>query len=77
MNLEIVTHELLSASVEELAQTLRLIANRSLTLHDTVIIDRNGRAVLSEVRRNVDALATTLFDLATRQKVGLQDESKG
>jgi len=77
MNLKLVTHELLSASVEELAQTLRLIANRSLTLHDTVIIDRNGRAVLSEVRRNVDALATTLFDLATRQKVGLQDESKG
>ena len=77
MKLKLVTHELLSASVEELAQTLRLIANRSLTLHDTVIIDRNGRAVLSEVRRNVDALATTLFDLATRQKVGLQDESKG
>jgi hypothetical protein len=44
MNLEIVTHELLSASVEELPQTLRLIANRSLALHDTVIIDRNGRA---------------------------------
>jgi hypothetical protein len=77
MNLEIVTHELLSASVEELAQTLRLIANRSLALHDTVIIDRNGRAVLSEVRRDVDALANTLFDLAARQKAGLQDESEG
>ena len=68
MNLEIVTHELLNASVEELAQTLRLIANRSQALHDTVIIDRNGRAVLSEVRRDVDALANTLFDLAARQK---------
>ena len=77
MNLEIVTHELLSASVEELAQTLRLIANRSLALHDTVIIDRNGRAVLSEVRRDVDALANTLFDLAAKQKAGLQDESEG
>ena len=74
MNLEIVTHELLSASVEELAQTLRLIANRSLALHDTVIIDRNGRAVLSEVRRDV---ANTLFDLVAKQKAGLQDESEG
>lgn len=77
MNLEIVTRELLSASVEELAQTLRLIANRSLALHDTVIIDRNGRAVLSEFRRDVDALANTLFDLAARQKAGLRDENKG
>jgi hypothetical protein len=76
MNLEIVTHEVLSASVEELAQTLRLIANRSLALHDTVIIDRNGRAALSEVRRDVDALANTLFDLAARQKAGLQRESE-
>lgn len=77
MNFEIVTHELLSASVEELAQTLRLIANRSLALHDTVIIDRNGRAVLSEVRRDVDALANTLFDLVAKQKAGLRDESEG
>jgi len=76
MNLEIVNHELLSASVEELAQTLRLIANRSLALHDTVIIDRNGRAVLSEVRRDVDALANTLFDLAASQKAGLRDDNE-
>jgi hypothetical protein len=77
MNLEIVTHELLSASVEELAQTLRLIANRSLALQDTIIIDRNGRAVLSEVRRDVDILVNTLFNLADRQKAGLQGESEG
>jgi hypothetical protein len=76
MNLEIGTHDPLSASVEELAETLRLIVNRSLALHDTVIIDRNGRAVLSEVRRDADALATTLFDLAARQKAGLQAESE-
>ena len=76
MNLEIVTRELLSASVEELAQTLRLIADRSQTLHDTVIIDRNGRAVLSEVRRDVDALANTLFDLAASQKAGLRDDNE-
>ena len=77
MNLEIVTHEQLSASVEELAQTLRLIANRSLALQDTIIIDRNGRAVLSEVRRDVDTLANTLFDLAGRQKAGLQGKNEG
>jgi hypothetical protein len=76
MDLEIVNHELLTASVKELAQTLRLIANRSLALHDTVIIDRNGRAVLSEVRGDVDALANTLFDLAARQKAGLRDEDE-
>jgi hypothetical protein len=76
MNLEIVNHELLSASVEELAQTLRLIASRTLALHDTVIIDRNGRAVLSEVRRDVDALANTLFDLAASQKAGLRDDNE-
>jgi hypothetical protein len=77
MNLEIVTRELLSASVEELAQTLRLIADRSLALHDRVIIDRNGRAVLSEVRRDLDTLANTLVELAAKRKVGLQDKSKG
>ena len=76
MNLEIVNHELLSASVEELAQTLRLIASRTLAFHDTVIIDRNGRAVLSEVRRDVDALANTLFDLAASQKAGLRDDNE-
>ena len=54
MNLEIVNHELLSASVEELAQTLRLIANRSLALHDTVIIDRNGRACYRRSDDDVD-----------------------
>ena len=77
MNLEIVTHEILGASVEELAQILGLISNRSLALHDTVIIDRNGRAVLSEVRRDVDALANTLFGLAAMEKAGLQDERAG
>jgi hypothetical protein len=77
MKLEIVTHELLDASVEELAQALHLIANRSLALHDTVVIDRDGRAVLSEVRRDVDALANILFDLAARKKAGLRDESEG
>ena len=54
MNLEIVTRELLSASVEELAQTLRLIADRSQTLHDTVIIDRNGRACYRRSDDDVD-----------------------
>jgi hypothetical protein len=77
MNLEIVTHEILGASVEDLAQILRLVSNHSLALHDTVIIDRNGRAVLSEVRRDLDALANTLFDLAARQKAGLQNKSEG
>jgi len=76
MNLETVTHELLDASVEELAQTLRLIAKRSLALHDTVVIDRDGRAVLLEIRRNVDALAVTLVDLAARQKAALQGDSR-
>jgi hypothetical protein len=76
MNLETVTHELLNASVEELAQTLRLIATRSLALHDTVVIDRHGRAVLLEIRRNADALAATLVDLAARQKTALQGDSK-
>ena len=64
MNLETVTHELRDAPVEELAQTLRLIATRSLALHDTVVIDRDGRAVLLEIRRNADALADTLYNLA-------------
>ena len=77
MNLETIARELLDASVEELAQTLRLIANRSLALQDTIIIDRNGRAVLSEVRRDVDILVNTLFNLADRQKAGLQGESEG
>jgi hypothetical protein len=76
MDLEMVTHELLNASVEELAQTLRLIGNRSLALHDTVVIDRNGRALLSKVRRDVDALANTLFNLAARQKAALLGDSK-
>jgi len=76
MNLETVTHELLDASVEELAQTLRLIAKRSLALHDTVVIDRDGRAVFLEIRRNVDALAVTLVDLAARQKAALQGDSR-
>jgi hypothetical protein len=49
MNIETVTHELLDASVEELAQTLRLIASRSLALHDSVVIDRNGRAILLDI----------------------------
>jgi hypothetical protein len=76
MNLETVTHELRDASVEELAQTLRLIATRSLALHDTVVIDRDGRAVLLEIRRNADALADTLYNLAGRQKTALQGDSK-
>jgi hypothetical protein len=76
MNFETVAHELLSASVQELAQTLRLIASRSLTLHDTVIIDRHGRAVLSDVRRDADALADTLDDLAARQQASLSGDSK-
>jgi len=48
MNLETVTHELLDASVEELAQTLRLIAKRSLALHDTVVIDRGSCRVIGD-----------------------------
>jgi len=64
MNLKTVTHELLKASVEELAQTLRLIATRAQALHDGVVIDRDGRAVLLEIRRNADALVATLVDLA-------------
>ena len=76
MNIETVTHELLGTSVEELAQTLRLIASRSLALHDTVVIDRNGRAVLLDIRHNADALADTLYDLAATQKAALQGDSK-
>jgi hypothetical protein len=76
MDLEMVTHELLNASVEELAQTLRLIGNRSLALHDTVVIDRNGRAVLSKVQHDVDALANTLFNLAARQKAAVLGDNK-
>jgi hypothetical protein len=76
MNLETVTHELLDASVEELAQTLRLIATRSLALHDTVVIDRDGRAVLLEIRRSADALADTLYNLVARQQATLQGGSK-
>ena len=72
MNVETVTLELADASVEELAQTLRLIADRSLALHDTVVIDRKGRAVLMHIRRNVGALADTLYDLAATQKAALQ-----
>jgi hypothetical protein len=76
MNLETVTHELLDASVEELAQTLRLIATRSLALHDTVVIDRDGRAVLLEIQRGAGALADTLYNLVARQKGTLQGDSK-
>lgn len=76
MNLQTVTHELLDASVEELAQTLRLIATRSLALHDTVVIDRDGRAVLLEIRRNADALADTLDNLVAKQKATLRGDSK-
>jgi len=52
MNVKTVTLELADASVEELAQTLRLIADRSLALRETVVIDRKGRAVLMDIRRN-------------------------
>lgn len=62
MNLETVTHELLGASVEELAQTLRLIASRSRALQDTVVIDQTGRSVLSDTRQKVDALAGALHN---------------
>jgi len=76
MNVETVTLELADASVEELAQTLRLIADRSLALRDTVVIDRKGRAVLMDIRRNAGALAETLYDLAATQKAALQGDSK-
>lgn len=76
MNVETVTLQLADASVEELAQTLRLIADRSLALHDTVVIDRKGRAVLMDIRRNASALADTLHDLAATQKAALQGDSK-
>ena len=76
MNLQTVTHELLNASVEELAETLRLIATRALSLHDGVVIDRDGRAVLLEVRRSADALAATLVDLAARQKAALRGDDQ-
>jgi hypothetical protein len=76
MNLETIARELLDASVEELAQTLRLIANRSRALHDTVVIDREGRAVLLDIRRNADALADTLSDLSARHNAAVQGDSK-
>jgi hypothetical protein len=75
MNLQTVTHELLH-TVEELAQTLRLIATRSLALHDTVVIDRDGRAVLLEIGRNTDALADALDNLVAKQKATLRGDSK-
>jgi hypothetical protein len=75
MNLETITHELLNSSVSELAQTLRLISDRSLALHNTVVIDRHGRAVLSDVRRDANALADTLDDLAAREKAALSGDS--
>ena len=76
MNVETITLQLADASVEELAQTLRLIADRSLVLHDTVVIDRKGRAVLMGIQRNAGALADTLDDLAATQKAALQGDSK-
>jgi hypothetical protein len=77
MNVEIVTHELLNASVEELAQALHLVASRSAALRDTVVIDRHGRAVLADVQRGADALADRLEDLAAKQKAALSgDDSR-
>ena len=76
MNVGTVTLELADASVEELAQTLRLIADRALALRDTVVIDRKGRAVLMDIRRNAGALADTLYELAAKQKAALRVDSK-
>ena len=76
MNVEIVTHELLTASVEELAQTLRSIASRSAALYETVVIDRHGRAVLSDVQRGAAALADRLDNLAAKQKAALLGEDE-
>jgi hypothetical protein len=76
MNVKTVTLEFTDASVEELAQTLRLIADRSLALRDTVVIDRQGRAVLMDIRRNAGALADALYELTATQKAALQGDSK-
>jgi hypothetical protein len=71
MDAKLVSGEISEASADELSQTLRLIANRLAVLHDTVIIDRNGRAVLSDARHKIDALANSLHDLVVRQQAAL------
>jgi len=76
MDVQMVTRELLNASVEELAQTLRLIASRSAGLLDTIVIDRHGRALLADVRRRADALADTLDDLVAKQKAALSGDDR-
>ena len=76
MNVKTVTLELADASVEELAQTLHLIADRSLPLRDTVVIDRKGRAVLMDIQRNTGAFADTFYELAATQKAALQGDRK-
>jgi hypothetical protein len=76
MNVQMVTHELLNASVEELAQALHLLASRSAALCDTVVIDRHGRAVLADVQHGADALADRLDDLAAKQKTALSGDDR-
>jgi hypothetical protein len=68
MNLKLIADEISQASADDLSQTLRLIADRMTVLHDTVIIDRNGRAVISDVRQKLEALVTALHDLIVRQQ---------
>jgi hypothetical protein len=76
MNLKLIADEISQASADDLSQTLRLIADRLTVLHDTVIIDRNGRAVISDVRQRINALVTVLHDLIVRQQAALLGDRK-
>jgi hypothetical protein len=71
MNLKLITNEIAGASADELSKALRLISSRLAKLHDTVIIDQNGRAVVSDTRHKIDALANTLHDLVVREQAAL------